>query len=208
MNHTLWFWNPLFSALILNNVFGLFNSPQNWMLNKTLFFLLIYCNKKGVKWKMYSFDTLNLSSPVAMLLFSKRSYLLVAAPGRQSMGCKPNQIRVSCSCIWVHGNAHNCTTASKMLFGILLLWVWLVSSSSFTQSFFVWVFTLCFGGTCWTTTLRSSESPRKEPIAVWISHALFIPKAPHGHSGPPRLSSPENDRSGFFMLEQTSLTEI
>lgn len=40
---------------------------------------------------MYSFDTLNLSSPVAMLLFSKRSYLLVAEPGRQSMGYKTNQ---------------------------------------------------------------------------------------------------------------------
>lgn len=65
----------------------------------------------------------------------------------------------------------------------------------------VWVFTLCFSGTCWTTMLHSSESPRKETIAVWISHALFILKIPHGHSGPPRLSSLENDRSGFFMLE-------
>lgn len=39
---------------------------------------------------MYSFDTFNLFSPVAMLLFNKRSYFLVAEPGCQSMGFKTN----------------------------------------------------------------------------------------------------------------------
>lgn len=95
-----------------------------------------------------------------------------------------------------------------MLFGILLSWVWLLSSSSFMWSFFVWVFTLCFSGTIWTTMLHSSESPRKETIPAWINHALFIPKVPHGHSDPPRLSSLENYRSGYFCARADNLTEI
>lgn len=116
-----------------------------------------------------------------MLLFSKRSYLLVAEPGCQSMDYKINQNPCFLQLyLQVHGNAHNCKTASRMLFGILLLWVWLVSLSSFMRSFFMWVFTLCFGGTCRTSTLHSSENPRTETIAVWISHALFIPKRPVG----------------------------
>lgn len=121
------------------------------------------------------------------------------------MGCKPNQ---NPCFLQLQLGPWQCSQLQNFLRDVIWNFI-IVSLAGFLVLLHMILlhvgFHLVFRWTCWTKMLHSSESPRKETIAVWISHAVFIPEAPPGHSDPPKFTSLENGRSGFLMLEQTAL---
>lgn len=152
---------------------------------------------------MYSFDTLNLSSPVAMLLFSKRSYLLVAGPGCQAMGQKTNQ---NPCFLQLHLGPWQCSQLQNCLEDVIWNFI-VVGLAGFLVLLRVIllcvVFTLPFSGTAFR---RKPEEGNNRCLDY--SCTFHLRSAPGGTRGPPRLSSLWNDRSGCFYARADSLTGI